>query len=62
MGQNQPRVSDNGGKGEDGIGSAHRRNDLKDRVNAKFGNEHDVNPAYGQGGNKGSKGNTGKPV
>jgi hypothetical protein len=35
--------------------------DLKDRVGAKFGNEHEVNPAYARGGS-GSKGNPGKPV
>lgn len=58
MGQMQTKVE---GKGTDGIGSPHNKNDVKDRTGAKFQNEHGVNPAYGQGGT-GSKGNSGKPV
>lgn len=58
MGQNQPRIGDSG-EGKDGIGSAHNRNDLKDR--AKVGNfqpKTAVNSATGQG----EKENPGKPT
>ena len=61
MGQQQYK-NEGSEKAEEATGSPHNTNDLKDRTGAKFGNEHDVNPAYGQGGNKGGRGNPGKPV
>lgn len=61
MGQNQPK-NDGPEKTEEGVGSPHNHHDLKDRTGAKFGNEHDVNPAYAGGGAKGNKGEPGRPV
>jgi len=65
MGQLQPKEGTADGGGQSGrtnaIGNRLNMNDLKDRVNAKFGDPHMVNPAYGRGGS-GSKGNPGKPT
>lgn len=60
MGQEQPRNKE--GMGTQATGN-QRFNPVqqKDRVGAKFGNEHDVNPAYARGGS-GKQGNPGKPV
>lgn len=58
MGQEQYKASE--GNKDKGTGG-QVPHDLKDRVGAKFGNEHDVNPAYSKGGT-GAKGNTGKPT
>lgn len=60
MGQMQNR-NEGSEKAEDGTGSPHNRHDVKDRTGAKFGNEHDVNPAYAGGGAKGNKGAPGRP-
>ncbi len=59
MGQMQPKESE--GKREEGMGSPHNQHDLKDRVGAKFGQQNEVNPAYGKGGT-GAKGNPGIPT
>lgn len=58
MGQNQPN---NEGK-EPKEGKWHIREPLKNRYGAKYGNEHDVNPAYSKGGKGGKGGNPGRPV
>ena len=49
-----------GDKHQEAVGG-RVHHDEKNRVGAKFGNEHDVNPAYGRGGS-GKQGNPGKPV
>lgn len=59
MGQQQNREPE--GKRTEATGSPYNRNNLKDRAGAKFGNEHEVNPAYGKGGS-GKQSNPGKPV